>query len=267
MNEVSIRKTQRDALGDLAPGSACTPASPGGLAWCFRGVLLVLKGKTPCHLTLYVVASGPSTVAQSHQSSTLRLCVFCLRHYTWLRCRKVNFVITTSELASTTAKDIVFFFYGSSEEYDVCGSVENPYNHIIFDPLASDDEGAHAVPKAVDEVQHHVKLGANTDWGAKYITRHPGFEPIYLNIHALQVAYYTLMEDRPSFVDTPKIHTKYRYTAYRKFVWSIWVWLGWRNRMVLQSGLVNEIRNAFPAEHSAGFNYPESPFNDCSASD
>lgn len=45
-----------------------------------------------------------------------------------------------------------FFFSGSSEEDDVRGSVQNPDNRFIFDPLASDDEEAHAVPEAVDEV-------------------------------------------------------------------------------------------------------------------
>ncbi|KAH7969254.1 uncharacterized protein LOC119381895 [Rhipicephalus sanguineus] len=150
---------------------------------------------------------------------------------------------SSSASASDPNEDIDFFFSGSSEEDDVRGSIENPDNHFIFDPLASDDEEAHAVPEAVDEVdvQQHVPRMANTDWctcgrcrpmdseqesvccrevdkvaahvpeGAKCITSHLGFEPICLNIHALQVAYYTLMEDRPSLVDAPDIHTYVLY--------------------------------------------------------
>ncbi|XP_075741527.1 uncharacterized protein LOC142791126 [Rhipicephalus microplus] len=69
------------------------------------------------------------------------------------------------------------------------------------------------------------------------------------------VAYYALMEDRPSLVDAPDIHT-YRYTAYRQFLRWIWVWLGRRNRKVLPSSVVSEMRNAFPSEWYAGFKYP-----------
>lgn len=50
--------------------------------------------------------------------------------------------------------------------------------------------------------------------------------------------------------------SRYRYTAYRQFVRWIWVWLGRRNRKVLPSCVVNEIRNAFPSERYAGFRYP-----------
>ncbi|KAL1483486.1 hypothetical protein MTO96_033153 [Rhipicephalus appendiculatus] len=60
---------------------------------------------------------------------------------------------SSSESASDPDENIDFFFSESSEEDDVRGSVENPDNHFIFEPLASDDEEAHAVPEAVDEVQ------------------------------------------------------------------------------------------------------------------
>ncbi|KAL1445832.1 hypothetical protein MTO96_044789, partial [Rhipicephalus appendiculatus] len=69
-----------------------------------------------------------------------------------------------SASASDPVEDIDFFFSGSSEEDDVRGSVENPEYHIIFDPLVSDDEEAHAVPEAVDDVQQHVQRRANTEW-------------------------------------------------------------------------------------------------------
>lgn len=55
--------------------------------------------------------------------------------------------------------------------------------------------------REIDQVANHAPEGA------KCITSHPGFEHICLNIHALQVAYYTLMEDRPSLADAPDIHT------------------------------------------------------------
>lgn len=54
------------------------------------------------------------------------------------------------------------------------------------------------------------RVAALVPEGSKCITSHPGFEPICLNIHALQVAYYTLRQDRPSIVDAPDVHTYVR---------------------------------------------------------
>lgn len=56
-------------------------------------------------------------------------------------------------------KTSTFFFAGSSGEEEV----ENPDNHFIFDPLASDDEEADAVPEAVNE-QQQVERSGNIDW-------------------------------------------------------------------------------------------------------
>ncbi|XP_077548037.1 P2X purinoceptor 7-like [Haemaphysalis longicornis] len=100
------------------------------------------------------------------------------------------------------------------------------------------------------------RVAALVPEGSKCITSHPGFEPICLNIHALQVAYYTLRQDRPAIVDAPDIHT-YRYTECRQFVRWVWVRLGQRHREVLPSCVVKEIRNAFPSAQYAGFKYPE----------
>ncbi|XP_077526947.1 uncharacterized protein LOC144138505 isoform X3 [Haemaphysalis longicornis] len=161
---------------------------------------------------------------------------------------------------------------------------ENPDNHFKFDPVASDDEEAAAAPEAVNE---QVQRSGNIDWctcgrcrpmncelesvccaeisrvaalapeGSKCIPSHPGFELICLNIHALQVAYYMLRQDRTALLDAPDIHTRYRYTAYRQFVRWVWVCLGQKNREVLPSCVVKEIRNGFSSAQYAGFKYPE----------
>nr|XP_037270088.1 uncharacterized protein LOC119161622 [Rhipicephalus microplus] len=97
--------------------------------------------------------------------------------------------------------------------------------------------------REVSEVAAHVPEGA------KCITSHPSFEPVCLNIYALQqlpkVKNLVFI-----YVKTNKaLHVQqYRYTAYRQFVRWIWVWLGRRNRKVLPSCVVKEIRNAFPSE-------------------
>ncbi|XP_077512589.1 uncharacterized protein LOC144123678 [Amblyomma americanum] len=53
------------------------------------------------------------------------------------------------------------------------------------------------------------------------------------------------------------VQGRYRYTAYRQFVRWIWRRLGRRNRRVLPSCVVGEMRNAFPAQRYCGFRYLE----------
>ncbi|XP_075536997.1 P2X purinoceptor 7-like [Dermacentor variabilis] len=193
------------------------------------------------------------------------------------------FTESTSSSESESYEDTDLSCYGDSE-CDENSAVQNPENHFRFDPLASDEEEENVMP-AVHEQQ--VERSGNVDWctcgrcrpmetnresvccreisevaarvpeGAKCITDHPTFVHACLNVHALEVAYYTLREDRPSLVNAPDIHTRYRYTAYRQFVRWIWIWLGRRNRRVLPSCVVSEIRNAFPSARYAGFRYPE----------
>lgn len=93
--------------------------------------------------------------------------------------------------------------------------------------------------------------------GTDCITLHPTFNRVCLDVHVVEVAYYWLMEDRPSQVDDPEIHRRYRYTAYRQFTRWIWHRLGRRNRVVLPSCVVSAIRGAFLSEEYCGFRYPE----------
>ncbi|XP_049522492.1 uncharacterized protein LOC125945007 [Dermacentor silvarum] len=88
-----------------------------------------------------------------------------------------------------------------------------------------------------------------------YITWHSRFVQACLNVHALEVAYYALMEDRLALVEAPEIHRRYRYTAYRQFARWVWHWLGRGNRKVLPSCVVAAVRDAFPSEVYAGFKY------------
>ena len=46
---------------------------------------------------------------------------------------------------------------------------------------------------------------------------------------------------------------RYRYTAYRHFVRFCLGWLGKKNRVVLQSCAVKEIRQTFPSANFTGF--------------
>ncbi|XP_075542401.1 P2X purinoceptor 7-like [Dermacentor variabilis] len=85
------------------------------------------------------------------------------------------------------------------------------------------------------------------------ITTHPTFVQACLNVHALEVACYAPVEDRPA----PEIHRRYRYTAYRQFARWVWHRLGRGNRKVLPSCVVAAVRDAFPSEVYAGFKCPD----------
>ncbi|XP_049270368.1 P2X purinoceptor 7 [Rhipicephalus sanguineus] len=92
---------------------------------------------------------------------------------------------------------------------------------------------------------------------AACVTEHPTFRRGCLDIHALEIAYYALMEDRPGVIEAPEIHRRYRYTAYRQFVRWVWHRLGRRKRVVLPSCVVCAVRAQFPSEDYSGFKYPE----------
>lgn len=53
----------------------------------------------------------------------------------------------TDSASASSDENIDYFFSGSSGEDEV----ENPDKHFIFDLLASDDEEANAMPKAINE--------------------------------------------------------------------------------------------------------------------
>ncbi|KAH6921058.1 hypothetical protein HPB50_027951 [Hyalomma asiaticum] len=132
-------------------------------------------------------------------------------------------------------------------------------NHFQFDPLASSSSGSEAntdsetssASSNEDEFNEDPRIG-NVEWcqcgrctamdnglesvccreigrvdalrgdGNDCITMHETFTGACLNIHALQIAYYALIEDHPALVEAPEIHRRYRYTAYRMF--ARWVW-------------------------------------------
>ncbi|KAH9384807.1 hypothetical protein HPB48_026822 [Haemaphysalis longicornis] len=50
------------------------------------------------------------------------------------------------------------------------------------------------------------RVDATIPAGESCITAHPTFTQGVINIHALEIAYYWLMEDRPGIVDDPEIH-------------------------------------------------------------
>ncbi|XP_077536040.1 uncharacterized protein LOC144148370 [Haemaphysalis longicornis] len=88
------------------------------------------------------------------------------------------------------------------------------------------------------------RVDARVPEGEKCITSHQTFRDGCLNIHALEIAYYALMD-------------RYRYTAYRQFVRWIWRVLGAGRRVPLPSCVVNSVRDTFPSEAYTGFKYPE----------
>ncbi|KAH9384468.1 hypothetical protein HPB48_026476 [Haemaphysalis longicornis] len=119
----------------------------------------------------------------------------------------------------------------SLDDVDIVGV--RAAEHFKFDPLASEESDSN------EAVQHDDpeawRLG-NTDWcqcglcrtmssssesrccreiprvdarvpeGEKCITSHQTFRDGCLNIHALEIAYYALMENRPALLDGMDIH-------------------------------------------------------------
>ncbi|XP_070385089.1 P2X purinoceptor 7-like [Dermacentor albipictus] len=188
------------------------------------------------------------------------------------------FTESTSSSESESYEDTDLFCYGDSE-CDENSAVQNPENHFRFDPLISDEEEENVMP-AIHEQQ--VERSGNVEWctcgrcrpmetnresvccreisevaarlpeGDKCITDHPTFVHPCLNVHALEKVYDAQQRQLSAFAKG-----RYRYTAYRQFVRWIWIWLGRRNRRVLPSCVVSEIRNAFPSARYAGFRYPE----------
>ncbi|KAH6942394.1 hypothetical protein HPB50_004289 [Hyalomma asiaticum] len=133
-------------------------------------------------------------------------------------------------------------------------AIADVLNHFQFDPLQSsesdDDENSEGNDGGGNQRTGHAEwcscgrcVPMNTEHesvccreveranafiaaGTDCITLHPTFNRVCLDVHVVEVAYYWLMEDRPSQVDDPEIHRRYRYTAYRQFTRWIWHRLG-----------------------------------------
>ncbi|OWF35908.1 hypothetical protein KP79_PYT08085 [Mizuhopecten yessoensis] len=78
-----------------------------------------------------------------------------------------------------------------------------------------------------------------------YITLHPGFDAVCLNIYVLQTAYLTFRQYHGQLTNDE--NKRHRYIAYRQIVEWCWVWLGRHVRVRLPACAVTCIRNAFPA--------------------
>ncbi|XP_065282067.1 P2X purinoceptor 7-like [Dermacentor albipictus] len=182
---------------------------------------------------------------------------------------------SSSSFSSSSGDD--FLHVGVAAVLDVA-------NHFQFDPLESRDSDI-AAGDGEDEPQQNLRIG-HVQWcqcghcrametqresvccteldrvdalrgNEACITSHPTFVQACLNVHALEVAYYALMEDRPALVEALEIHRRYRYTAYRQFARWVWHRLGRGNRKVLPSCVVAAVRDAFPSEMYTGFKYPD----------
>ncbi|KAK3587054.1 hypothetical protein CHS0354_008082 [Potamilus streckersoni] len=72
--------------------------------------------------------------------------------------------------------------------------------------------------------------------GIQYITDHPGFRPVCLDIHVLKVAYY---QYRQQFGERPEQgNERHRYTSYRQFARLCWHFLGKEVRVIFPSCVV-----------------------------
>ncbi|XP_064469219.1 uncharacterized protein LOC135383847 [Ornithodoros turicata] len=88
------------------------------------------------------------------------------------------------------------------------------------------------------------------------ITLHPGFEPVCLNIHSIEVSYYWYMEKMPVYLDKLAIHEQYRRIAYGRFARWIWHSMGQSMHKVVPSCVTTLIRTSMPNETVANFTYP-----------
>ncbi|XP_075554941.1 P2X purinoceptor 7-like [Dermacentor variabilis] len=79
------------------------------------------------------------------------------------------------------------------------------------------------------------------------ITKHPLFDLYCLNEHVLELEYIKLQYYNPYRVGQRDQHDKYRYTAYRQFVWWIHGRLGQGRRVVIPSYVVHRLREEFPS--------------------
>ncbi|XP_042148891.1 uncharacterized protein LOC121048631, partial [Ixodes scapularis] len=89
------------------------------------------------------------------------------------------------------------------------------------------------------------------------ITVHPTFLGGVLNQHAIEIAYFNLMEHEREAINAPDLHRRYRLTAYNQFVRWVWHKLGRHHRKPLPSCVVVKIRAAYPSETYTGFRYVE----------
>ncbi|CAN7944278.1 unnamed protein product [Ixodes pacificus] len=91
--------------------------------------------------------------------------------------------------------------------------------------------------------------------GNRCITDHSDFFGGILNPVVLQIAYrMRAMElNDMELIGQRSTHKKYRYVAYRQFVWWIWRRLGRGNRTVLPACVVQAIRNMYPSDEYRGF--------------
>ncbi|XP_077544509.1 uncharacterized protein LOC144156589 [Haemaphysalis longicornis] len=159
----------------------------------------------------------------------------------------------------------------SLDDVDIVGV--RAAEHFKFDPLASEESDSNEAVQHDDPEAWRLgntdcstesrcsreipRLDVRVPEGEKCITSHQTFRDGCLNIHALEIAYYALMEYRPALLDGMDIHSRYRYTAYRQFVRWIWHVLGAGRRVPLPSCVVNSVKGTFPSEAYTGFKYPE----------
>ncbi|KAH7982286.1 hypothetical protein HPB52_003586 [Rhipicephalus sanguineus] len=124
--------------------------------------------------------------------------------------------------------------FGREEDAELA----DPANNFAFDPLESLSEEDSSSPDSDNAMQEALRIG-NVQWclcgscrametetesvccreidkvkslvpdEAACVTEHPTFRRGCLDIHALEIAYYALMEDRPGVIEALEIHRYY----------------------------------------------------------
>ncbi|CAN8015598.1 unnamed protein product [Ixodes persulcatus] len=89
------------------------------------------------------------------------------------------------------------------------------------------------------------------------ITRDELFWLVCLDERLLDIAYEKLKFYEPTYLEpvARDRNKKYRFTAYKEFVWWIWGMLGRRRRVRLPCCVVGRIREQFPSATYTGFQY------------
>ena len=106
--------------------------------------------------------------------------------------------------------------------------------------------------KEIEQVVHKI---TEEDFPVSCITEHPGFNPVCLNIHVLQAAYFACKQIH-GVLDKPT-EEKYRYTAYRQFVRWCWEYIGKNIRVPLPSCVTAVNRQKFNSPYFVGFKHPQ----------
>lgn len=111
--------------------------------------------------------------------------------------------------------------------------------------------------KEIDEVRDRFLTGSQI----QCVIEHPFFEPTCCNEYALQLS-YNLMQKIKRMEIRRENNDRYRWTAYKNFVYTVYGKLEPEMRKVNPSCVVNAVRRKFPEETEMYTGFQQPPNND-----